>query len=76
MATNAEMVGFEKIVRMDNWEVKAAPKAGFDAPSRRVFHFVAAEDVLPTVLTGYGPLSTVVRTSGNADPPGSTRAVA
>jgi hypothetical protein len=33
-----------------------------------VFAFIAAEDVLPKVLTGYGPLPAVVRTSGNTGP--------
>ncbi len=33
-----------------------------------VFAFIAAEDVLPKVLTGYGPLPGVVRTSGHTGP--------
>lgn len=43
-----------------------------------VFAFIAAEDVLPKVLTGYGPLPAVVRTSKNTGPwdqPGSARIV-
>jgi hypothetical protein len=43
-----------------------------------VFDFVGAEDVLPKVLTGYGMLPAVVRTSGNTGPwdkPGSNRLV-
>jgi hypothetical protein len=43
-----------------------------------VFAFIAAEDVLPKVLTGYGPLPAVVRTSRNTGPwdqPGSARIV-
>lgn len=43
-----------------------------------VFHFIAAENVLPRVLTGYGPLPGVVGTSGHTGPwdtPGSTRVV-
>lgn len=43
-----------------------------------VFSFISAEDVLPKVLTGYGPLPAVVRTSGNTGPwnrPGSARIV-
>ena len=49
-------------------------------PTRRetVFDFITAEDVLPKVLTGYGLLPAVVRTSGNTGPwdrPGSARTV-
>jgi hypothetical protein len=43
-----------------------------------VFQFISAEDVLPNVLTGYGPLPAVVGTSGNTGPwdtPGSARVV-
>jgi hypothetical protein len=43
-----------------------------------VFDFVVAEDVLPKVLTGYGFLPGVVRTSSNTGPwdtPGSSRTV-
>lgn len=48
------------------------------APPARAFDFIAAEDVLPKVLTGYGPLPPVVRTSGHTGPwdvPGSVRTV-
>ncbi len=44
----------------------------------RVFAFITAEDVLPKVLTGYGPLPAVIRTSeqtGHWDVPGSMRRV-
>ncbi|MEI7447551.1 MAG: SRPBCC family protein [Burkholderiales bacterium] len=44
----------------------------------RAFAFIAAEDVLPKVLTGYGPLPAVVRTSDHTGPwdvPGSARIV-
>jgi hypothetical protein len=44
----------------------------------QVFDFIAAEDVLPRVLTGYGPLPAVVRTSDHTGPwtqPGSARIV-
>jgi len=49
-------------------------------PRRRaeVFDVVAAEDVLPKVLTGYGPLPAVVATSDTTwpwDRPGSARVV-
>ena len=43
-----------------------------------VFDFIVPEDVLPKVLTGYGLLPGVVRTSGNTGPwdsPGSSRTV-
>ncbi len=48
------------------------------APPVRAFDLIAAEDVLPKVLTGYGPLPAVTRTSGNTGPwdvPGSQRLV-
>lgn len=44
----------------------------------QVFDFIAAEDVLPKILTGYGPLAAVVGTSGHTGPwtvPGSQRRV-
>jgi Polyketide cyclase / dehydrase and lipid transport len=43
-----------------------------------VFNFITAEDVLPKVLTGYGPLPAVVKTSENTGPwtlAGSTRLI-
>lgn len=43
-----------------------------------VFAFIVAEDVLPKVLTGYGPLPAVVRTSDHTGPwdqPGSARRI-
>lgn len=43
-----------------------------------VFEFITAEDVLPKLLTGYGPLPAVVGTSGHAGPwdrPGSERTI-
>ena len=43
-----------------------------------VFKFIAAQDVLPQILTGYGPLPAVVGTSdvtGPWDQPGSARIV-
>ena len=66
--------------------VRATGKAQISAtlevtiPARKepVFDFVAAEDVLPKVLTGYGLLPAVVRTSGNTGPwdrPQSVRTV-
>ncbi|MDX2266168.1 MAG: SRPBCC family protein [Hyphomicrobiales bacterium] len=50
--------------------VAVDPKAAFD--------FVSAEDVLPKVLTGYGLIPAVLKTSGNTGPwekPGSVRTV-
>jgi hypothetical protein len=43
-----------------------------------VFYFITAEDVLPKVLTGYGPLPAVIRSSENTGPwtvPGSARLI-
>jgi Polyketide cyclase / dehydrase and lipid transport len=43
-----------------------------------VFDFIVAEDVLPKILLGYGPVPRVVGTSGNTGPwdlPGSRRTV-
>jgi hypothetical protein len=37
-------------------------------PPHVVFSFIAAEDVLPKVLTGYGPLPAVLKTSENTGP--------
>lgn len=34
----------------------------------QVFDFIAAEEVLPQILTGYGPLPAVVGTSGHTGP--------
>ncbi|WP_213878998.1 SRPBCC family protein [Pseudomonas sp. dw_358] len=50
----------------------------FSVPRRTLFDFIVAEDVLPKVLTGYGPLPGVVSTrdvSGPWDRPGSWRHV-
>jgi hypothetical protein len=44
----------------------------------QVFQFITAEDVLPKILTGFGPLPAVVRTSENTSPwdrPGSARLI-
>ncbi len=49
-----------------------------DGSVNAVFDFVAAEGVLPIVLTGYGMLPAVTSTSGNTGPwdqPGSSRTV-
>jgi Polyketide cyclase / dehydrase and lipid transport len=59
-------------------KVAATFKTDVASSVEEVFDFVAAEDVLPKVLTGYGLLPAVVRTSGNTGPwdkPGSSRTV-
>lgn len=48
------------------------------APTKRVFEFITAKNVLPKILLGYGPLPRVVATSesvGPWDKPGSFRIV-
>lgn len=60
------------------YEVAITRTAVIAAPPDEVFAFIAAEDVLPKVLTGYGPLPAVVGTSANTGPwdrPGSARLV-
>lgn len=60
------------------YEVAITRSAVIPGTPAQVFSFVAAEDVLPKVLTGYGPLPAVVGTSGNTGPwdkPGSARIV-
>ena len=52
--------------------------ANVPVSAKAAFDFVAAENVLPKVLTGYGMLPAVVGTSGNTGPwtlPGSQRTV-
>jgi len=59
-------------------EVAVTREALIPGAPEAVFAFIAAEDVLPKVLTGYGPLPAVVRTSGNTggwDQPGSARRI-
>ena len=58
--------------------VSVTREAVVPAGAEAAFDFVAAEDVLPKVLTGYGLLPAVVATSGNTGPwsePGSRRIV-
>jgi hypothetical protein len=58
--------------------VEATMEIDVAAAIEPVFDFVSAEDVLPKVLTGYGLLPPVERTSGNTEPwdqPGSSRTV-
>jgi hypothetical protein len=66
-------------VKRTGREVAVTLQARVDADPERVFDFVAAEGVLPEVLTGYTRfLPAVVGTSGNTGPwdtPGSSRTV-
>lgn len=60
------------------YEVSITRTALIPGTPEKVFAFIAAEDVLPKVLTGYGPLPAVTRTSKNTGPwdkPGSARVV-
>ncbi len=73
-----DAAGSESGMNATNYEVAITRTAVLPHPARRVFDYVAAEDVLPKVLTGYGPLPAVVGTSGNTGPwdtPGSARIV-
>ena len=59
-------------------EIAITREVTIPKPRADVFDVIAAEDVLPKVLTGYGPLPAVVATSGNTGPwdrPGSERVV-
>lgn len=61
---------------MPSYEVSITRQAVIPGTPEAVFKFITAEDVLPKVLTGYGPLPAVVKTSGNTGPwtvPGSAR---
>jgi Polyketide cyclase / dehydrase and lipid transport len=63
---------------MNSHEISITRKIVIASKPEVVFNFVAAEDVLPKVLTGYGPLPAVVKTSENTGPwtvPGSARRV-
>jgi hypothetical protein len=53
---------------MNSHEISIIRKIVFVHKPEIVFNFVAAEDVLPKVLTGYGPLPAVVKTSENTGP--------
>jgi hypothetical protein len=68
----------EGVRRIGTVQIAAILEARIAAAALLVFDFVAAEEVLPKVLTGYGLLPAVVRTSGNTGPwdqPGSARTV-
>ena len=59
-------------------KVAVTRQAVIPGTPEEVFRFIAAEDVLPKVLTGYGPLPAVLRTSENTGPwdrPGSARRI-
>ena len=59
-------------------EVAVTRTALIAAAPEKVFAFITAQDVLPKVLTGYGPLPAVVRTSevtGAWEIPGSARLI-
>jgi hypothetical protein len=59
-------------------EVSITRTAVLPGTPNDVFTFISAEDVLPKILTGYGPLPAVLRTSENSGPwdqPGSTRLI-
>lgn len=49
-------------------EVSITRTAMLPGAPEAVFAFIAAEDVLPKVLTGYGPLAAVVATSDHTGP--------
>ena len=64
--------------RVGKTEISATVEVAILARREPVFDFVTAEDVLPKVLTGYGLLPAVLRTSGNTGPwdrQGSARTV-
>lgn len=53
---------------MRTYETSITRQAVLPGPPEAVFKFIAAEDVLPKILTGYGPLPAVVKTSENTGP--------
>ena len=55
-------------VSVRTYEVTITRQAVVPGTPDAVFNFIAAEDVLPKVLTGYGPLPAVVKTSENTGP--------
>jgi uncharacterized protein YndB with AHSA1/START domain len=64
--------------RMSRHAVAISRQVLIQAPPDAVFALVTAEDVLPRLLTGHGPLPGVVRTSDRSGPwdrPGSQRLV-
>ena len=64
--------------RLEENRIAVTMETQIEAAVADVFDFVAAEDVLPKVLTGYGLLPGVVKTTGTTGPwdkPGSHRIV-
>ena len=53
---------------MRTHEVSITKQAVIPGLPDEVFSFIAAEDVLPKILTGYGPLPAVIKTSENTGP--------
>ena len=53
---------------MRSHEVSITRQVLIPGAPQAFFEFIAAEDVLPKVLTGYGPLTAVVKTSENTGP--------
>lgn len=65
-------------ISMTSHEVTITRTAVIHGTPEAVFDFIAAEDVLPKVLTGYGPLPAVKSTSQHSGPwdtPGSARMI-
>ncbi len=63
---------------MPIYEASITREAILPGSIEAVFDFIAAEDVLPKILTGYGPLPAVVGTSENTarwDKPGASRMI-
>lgn len=59
-------------------EIAITRQAVLPGPAHEVFAVIAVEDILPKVLTGYGPLPGVVSTSEHTGPwnrPGSARVI-
>ena len=64
--------------RMKTYETSLTKRIVFPSSPDRTFAEVVREDVLPEVLTGYGPLPAVIGTSDRTGPwdlPGSSRIV-
>lgn len=62
----------------NNLDISITREALIPGSVDAVFTFIAAEDVLPKVLTGYGPLPAVVSTSDHTAPwdqPGAARVI-
>jgi Polyketide cyclase / dehydrase and lipid transport len=60
------------------FDVQVVRKAVIAKDIQSIFNFITAEDVLPKVLTGYGPLPAVTHTSdvsGSWETPNATRTV-